>query len=391
MLENPWKISLYSPASLTAGDAGHYLGDVWSLQSLALTVRHNVASTAVIAVGLGDAVAPALMSDGVRAKIWRNGELLFTGRIDSVSVNGPWFKGLVQATLISDWEIMHDFITHPYGLSTEGTDPQQYWKYTGAAEDAVKELLSTMTNKWGFSSLGVEVSTHRGSTVSISSRYEDLYNAIFPQFDQSGVGLKIEHNGTQLYASVYDIVDYPTVLDEDSGIVADWSFTTAAPKANKVVSGATYTPTGGGSGQFVYETAQDTASQATWGLRVAYQAADGGTSGNTLADVQAGCQSSADTQLQQSDVRNGISVKLTETGQFQYGQASGLVVGKRVTIALNGITRTDILREVQFNFSTDAGDQTVPVVGDISDDPDRNIASYLAQLKKGIKRLEVKN
>ena len=393
-LENPWKISLYAPASLWYGDGGNYLGDVWAPKSITVTVRHNASSTAVINVALGDEIAQTLIADGTRAKIWRNGELLFTGCLDTVSVNGPWVKGQVSASFIGDFSVLHQLLTHPYGNGAlpSPQDPGQYYKATGSAEDVAKDLIAANAGRWGASYL-TQAAKHTprlGSTISVSTRYEELYNALFPRFDQAGVGLTVIHDGNSLVYDVYEVTDYPKVLDEESGIVADWSFATASPTANLVVSGGTYTPSGGGGGQFIPKTASDPASQGTWGVRVSYRQADGGTSSSTLTDVENAAQSAANDGLEELAGKNGISVKLTQTGQFQYGAATGLVVGKRVTIALNGITRTDILREVQFTFDTSVGDQTIPVVGDIRDDPDKNIGAYLSQLKRGIKRLEVK-
>ena len=106
------------------------------------------------------------------------------------------------------------------------------------------------------------------------------------------------------------------------------------------------------------------------------------------ADTDTVLVSRAQEELTDKAPKSGFAIHLSETEHFQYGK-DGLVVGAQVTISINGITRTDILREVTLSYSRDDGLETTPVVGDIQDSPERTIANFLARLKKGITDLKV--
>jgi hypothetical protein len=386
-MDNPYVISVYSAGSF-AGDAGHWVADVWALEKLLITLRHNATSTAAITVAMSDPAAGALIDPGARIKIWKSGQLLMTGILDLTEGSGPSFSGSVTATFNSDFAILHHLVTFPHLNGGDPTDAQLYWKMSGAAETVAKTLISQNVANRGLSYVSVVSSSGRGDTIDVKTRFEEIYNAIYPQVDNANIGLTAVHDGSHIVIDAYAVTDFPEVLDEESGIVANWSFSSAAPTANRVYAGATYNATGV-PGRFELESATDTASVAVWATRESYRAAQGG-SGTTESDVIAACQAEADAGVKDLGERNGISVKLTDSGMFKYGADSGLVVGKRVTVALAGVTRTDVLREVQFEFSPSVGDQTTPVVGDISGDPDHNLAAYIASLRKGIKRLEAR-
>lgn len=381
-------ITVYGPGSF-AGDAGHWAADVWAFEKLLVTLRHNATSTAAITVALNDPAASALIEPGARIKIWKSGQLLMTGVLDLTNGQGPSFSGTVTATFNSDFAILHHLITFPQLNGGDATDANLYWKMNGAAETVAKTLISQNVTNRALSYVSVASSSGRGSTIDVKTRFEEIYNALYPQTDHANIGLTAVHDGTHIVIDAYAVTDFPEVLDEASGIVDNWSFSSAAPTANLVYAGATWNASGV-PGHFELVSAQNATSRGAWGTRESYKAAQGG-SGTTEADVIAACHAEADAGVVDLAERNGISIKLTDSGMFKYGTDTGLVVGKRVTVALAGVTRTDILREVQFEFSPTAGDQTTPVVGDISGDPDHNLAAYIASLRKGIKRLEARN
>jgi hypothetical protein len=387
VFENPYVITVYSAGSF-AGDAGHWAADVWAFEKLQITLRHNATSTAAITVAMSDPAAGALIEPGARIKIWKSGQLLMTGVLDLVSGQGPSFSGSVTATFNSDFAILHHLVTFPQLAGGSLTDGNLYWKMNGAAETVAKTLISENVADRGLSYVSIVSSSGRGSTIDVKTRFEELYNALYPQVDNADIGLTAVHDGTHIVIDAYAVTDFPEILDEASGVVDNWSFSSAAPTANLVWAGASYNPSGS-PGVFEVESAQDATSRGVWGTRESYKAAQGG-SGTTEADVIAACHAEADAGVLALGERNGISIKLTDSGMFKYGVDSGLLVGKRVTVALAGVTRTDILREVQFDFSPSTGDQTTPVVGDISGDPDHNLAAYIASLRKGIKRLEAR-
>lgn len=391
--ESPWRIRLYKAASLWNGDAGNVAGDIWAPKELTVTLRWNRVSTAVVSVALGDPAVDALLADGTRIKIWRSGELVFTGTIDLLEVNGPSSFGQVRATFQSDWLVLHELISHPYGSGPTGNDPGFHYKNSGSAEAVVKDLISQNATKWGAGYVYVAPlnSPALGGTVSISTRFEELQAVLMPLVDQQDVGITAVHDGTRIVFDCAPVLPFTRVLDEASGIVANWSLSAASPSSTKVISGGSYQDTGSTTSKWTETVAVDSARVDTWGVRVNFQTPDAGQSGNTLDVVSAATTQAAQVGLKAGVAKNGISVQLSETGTFEYGQASGLLVGRRVSIDLEGVQRTDVLREVQFTYTADKGDKTVPVVGDIANDPDSNLHAFLNSVKKGIKRLEVKN
>jgi hypothetical protein len=114
----------------------------------------------------------------------------------------------------------------------------------------------------------------------------------------------------------------------------------------------------------------------------------GSTSESTNAERLVALTAEAQEVLDENVPKAGFAVRLSETGTFKYGE-NGLVVGAMVVISVGGVTRTDYLREVTMTYSRDRGVEVTPVVGDIQDNPDRVIASFLARLKKSINDLKV--
>jgi hypothetical protein len=92
--------------------------------------------------------------------------------------------------------------------------------------------------------------------------------------------------------------------------------------------------------------------------------------------------------LSEGSPKFGFALTLAETESFRYG-GKGVHVGDRVTVDLGFATRTDILREATISWTAAEGINVTPLVGELQDNPDRALGSFLRSLRKGISDLKV--
>ena len=415
---NPYKISIFARNNFTsesAGTIGAWVCDVRAPISLRLSLRHNDASVAEIVVAYDDPTVEFLVADGARAMIWKDGELLFTGVLNLVAGEGPTIDGRLTATFISDFNMLRQVVTFPYAgqsLPASGyEDPEKYWEMTGPAETVAKALLTQNLARhpvWASTFLDLRPTAGLGSSITVRTRYETLHEVLVDAVDKAGIGLSFTRrlSDGKIVVDAYAVTDFPHVLDESSGIVSNWSYSSAPPAATWFYSGATWqysydvttaAPTAYDPDHTETKTIQEPRhlrasgsdpSYHEWGIREAYKAAQGGQDFDVKANVEQAIADEVAAQVADAGARSGLSITLSPNGQYQYGAASGLYVGMRVTLNIGGATRTDILRQVDMEFTHDNGDVVSPTVGDVQDDPDKNLLRFLATLRKNLHRLE---
>lgn len=347
--------------------------------TLVVTPRFNETGTGTLVVEIDHHAMPALMEDGARIVIELRGDFLMSGKIHRREAQGPAVDGTMSIFFKDDFRLLHQILGYPVPTASLTGQTSEYATYTGKAETILKNAVrANMVTRLGLD-VTVAPDLARGGNVpnGVALRFHPLYEKLFPAIEQAGLGVTFKQTGNTIVCDVFDPPVFPRTLTESSGVITTWSWASDDPTAIHVVAG------GQGDGKArVFREVADTELYVAHNdmVEVFRDARD--------ADTLAVLDARAYESLTEGEARSGFAVELSETEHFQYGQ-DGLVVGAQVTIGIGFVTRTDILREVTLSYTRDQGLVATPLVGNVSDSPDRTIANFLARLKKGVTDLKV--
>lgn len=371
-MENPFTLELYDKDFAFKGYIGNPI-------ALTVTPRWNETGTAMVMIDANHKNAGVITTPGARMVIKKDGLFIMSGKIHLTQGDGPEVSSSLTFYLKSDFRLLHQVTGWPVPTAALTAQTSEYAKYTGNAETIVKNIINANI----VTRLGMDVTCatnqNRGATIpdGISLRFHTLYEKLFPVVEQAGIGITFEQVGTGIVCDVVEPVDFAYELTEESGALAEWSWTSADPTATRVIAGGQ----GDGTAR-VFRSVVNTALETDHNdvIEVFRDARD--------ADTAAIVTSRAQESLDEGAPKSGFTVKLAETETFRYGQ-NGLVVGAMVTVSIGGVTRTDVLREVTMSFTSENGVEVTPLVGEVRDNPDRTIANFLARLKKSVSDLKV--
>jgi hypothetical protein len=379
-MENPFVLMIYNKDFEFQG----YLGNPINL---AVTPRFNETGTATVEIDLDHRLAPAILAEGSRIVISKDGTFVLSGRIYQKNAEGPAVKGTLKFFVKSDFRTMHQVLGWPLPGSALADQGNGAYDITGNAEAALKTIVqANMVSRLGLP-ITVAASAGRGATLpaGIDIRFHPLYEKLFPAIEQAGLGVTFEQSGAGIVMDVFEPPVYPFVLSEESGVLQWWSWSASDATATRVISEGN----GEATDSVLYAQATDADLETAYNdaIEVHRRGSNGSSSEDTDAERLVNLAADAAEALAENAPKAGFAVRLSETGTFRYGE-DNLVVGALVTISVGGVTRTDYLREVTMTYSRDRGVEVTPVVGDIQDNPDRVIASFLARLKKSINDLK---
>jgi hypothetical protein len=377
-MENPFELMIYDKDFVFKGYIGNPI-------NLAVTPRFNETGTATVEIDLNHRMTADVLAEGSRIVIRKDGKFVLSGKIYQKNAEGPAVKGTLKFFVKSDFRGMHQVLGWPLpgsALSAQGTSP---YNITGNAEAALKTIVqANMVSRLGLP-ITVAPDQGRGAALpaGIDIRFHPLYEKLFPAIELAGLGVTFEQQGAGIVMDVFTPPVYPFVLSEESGVLQWWSWSASDATATRVIAEGNGEATDSKLFVQVINTELEDANNDAIEVFRNGSTSDG-TDGDRLAKLTADAQEALDENVPKA----GFAVRLSETGTFRYGE-NNLVVGALVTISVGGVTRTDYLREVTMTYSRDRGVEVTPVVGDIQDNPDRVIASFLARLKKSINDLKV--
>jgi hypothetical protein len=379
-MENPFVLMIYDKDFEFQGYIGNPI-------NLAVTPRFNETGTATIEIDLDHRLAPAILAEGSRIVITKDDRFVLSGRIYQKNAEGPAVKGSLKFFVKSDFRTMHQVLGWPLPGSALADQGIGTYAITGNAEAAVKAIIgANMVSRLGLP-ITVAASAGRGATLpaGIDIRFHPLYEKLFPAIEQAGLGVTFEQSGAGIVMDVFEPPVYPFILSEESGVLQWWSWSASDATATRVITECS----GEATDSVLYAQAIDADLETAYNdaVEVHRRGSTGSGSEDTDAERLTNLAADAAEALAENAPKAGFAVRLSETGTFRYGE-DNLVVGALVTISVGGVTRTDYLREVTMTFSRDRGVEVTPVVGDIQDNPDRVIASFLARLKKSINDLK---
>jgi hypothetical protein len=371
-VENPFTLKIYDKNF-------DYVGHIGNPISLVVTPRWCDIGTATIVVDLDHRHAPDLFATGARMVIEKDGVFVMSGKVTTTMGEGPTVTAALTVSLKSDFRLLHNVLGWPVPSAAISAQTSEYAKYTGNAETIVKAVVTAnMITRLGMP-VTCPTNQNRGATVTdgISFRFHSLYEKLLPTIEKAGLGIDLRQSGAGIVCEVYEPSVYDPILTEESGVLQWWSWTSVDPTATRVVAGGQ-----GEAAARVFRTAVDSTLETAHHdiVEVFKEATD--------ADTAAVLTTRANEALAEGVGKSGFAVRLSETENFRYG-VNGLVVGAMVTVDVGGVTRTDVLREVTMTYSRARGVEVVPVVGEVTDNPDKTIAQFLSRLKKSVSDLKV--
>ncbi|MFF0942685.1 hypothetical protein ACFYE2_00445 [Kocuria sp. CPCC 205300] len=374
-MESPFKIAVYDKHLTRRG----WIGDPIAVS---FTPAHNRPGQVEISIPTDHIRLPDVMAKGARIVTTYDGAETISGPVRGLSGKGPAQQGTVTVIVEDDLRLLWRVLgwaapTRP--VTQQGDDETAYWRATGVAETVLKNVVrANAVTRLG---LPVRIATDLGRGVvipgGVSLRFHPIADRVLTQVEQAGLGVSVVQDGsarqgTGLVLDVYEPKVYPRALTEAGGTLVDWSWNQSPPEATRVVAG------GAGEGTArAFQTAVDAAREAEFGdlIEVFRDARDAETTAILTARAQETLTDGAPT--------SGLSVTLAETGVFRYGGAHGVRVGDTVTARIGAGTEiTDVLRSATISWTADNGLTVVPTVGEITDDPDQEVADAIQALAR---------
>lgn len=351
--------------------------------ALSATVRHNLTSTLSMSVPIGHRRIEELWEDGARLKVLFKGEHLISGPITADNLETDGATGLYTVTVEDDLRILWDILGWPVpGSLISNQSAAEYRTYTGDAETIVKTAVAENgVSRMAFPGLSVAANLHRGATIpgGIPLRMHPLADQLFPAVEDAGIGVSVKQEGAGLVLDVYERATHPRTLSVKGRTLKQVSMNRTRPTKSRVVIG------GQGEGTARnFRLLTDTAREAQYGMRA--ETFRDARDDNTPAVMDARGQET----LNENGPKNGVSLTLAGAGIFQYGPG-GFHVGDRVPVKVqDGITITEVIRECKLTWTSKDYATSEPVIGEITDQPERITAQRLAALSRGQRNQETR-
>lgn len=380
------------PFTLTAYDKDYaHKGPVPAPRKISAMVRRNAPGQVNFELDSDHARVDALTAPGARCTLdYRpHPDLplmrLLSGTVDEVKGSGSSNATVRTFTILDDWTVLNEIIgwPNPTGTAAQQGDDEAYYTVRGPAEDVLCNIVSVNAARQGVR-LTVPASSGRGAAITTSVRFHPLSDRLFPAVDLAGIGVRVVQEGTTRVLRVYTPTIYPRTLTEGSGVVQSGTYATSPPTLTRVTIGAG----GQGTARLVREYV-DTAREALWGIRKS-AFIDARDIAIDNPNLEAILSQRATEALAAGAPKASLKVELIEAGKFRFGVSFAL--GDEVSIQLGGgaPVLTDIVREVDLEWSVDTGLVVTPRVGDWQDSQTDDLYKLVAKAMRSSRDAEAR-
>lgn len=349
------------------------LGWIADPLSVTCTLRHNAVSTAQVVTSHDHYRLDVLAANGARAVVEYEDQPVMSGRIRTrEGDSGP--PGFATFQVIGDLRLLRQVLGWPVPTSPVASQGQEHDVRSGTAESVIKGYVTAnMVNRLAMP-VTVAANQGRGSTVTARLRFQPLAD-VLPIVDPAGIGVTIEQFGSGLLMDVYATSTYPRALSEQGATVHNWTWSSADPEMTRVVVGGQ----GDGTAR-VFRSVVNSSRETAW-----HDIYEGFADARDL-DTTTELDERGGEILAENGPTAGLSLTLSESQGFRFGEHIRL--GDTIPVELaNGVTVTDVLREVAINWSRDNGLVITPSVGDRTDDPDVILVRAVADLARRVRQV----
>jgi len=374
----PYRVTIRDATMVERGELGR-------MTDLKVIPRFNDVGAFEINMPFSDPKAQ-LIAKGGWLEFLSNDNTLMVGNIRGVKVveDENNVGGTLTAYGPSAEQIIADRLAYQVPTSaapSQGSD--DYDNRTGTAETIIKQYVNLNAGPGALAArqvntLVIETDLARGTSVKGSARMTNLLTLCQELASAGGLGFRVVFNASdQLEFQVYVPTDRSgsAKFGIELGNLVSYEFTQEASKSSCAIVG------GGGDGTArVFREINDTTAQTAWSNRSETFIDQRDTTDTTELD-QAGTQETVD-----NGPVNGLSIKTADTPNLQFNVSYFL--GDLVSIPKANVT--DVLREVEINWTADDGPSTSSTVGTSSTTGTLQMLKKLAALDAKVAALEAK-
>lgn len=373
----PYGIDVRSPSMVPVGRLGR-------ITSLKVTPRFNAVGAFEMTLPFQDPKAQ-LLNKGCWVQFTSNDNVVLAGQIRGRKIieDESNIGGTLTVYGPSAEQIIADHLAYqvPTSVATsQGAD--DYDNRTGAAESVIKAYVNmnagpgALFARRSITPVSIEWDQGRGSTVKASARMDNLLELIAGLCTAGGLGFRVVFgSGNTLEFQVYAPVDRSgsAKFGAELGNLVSYEYTEEASTATAAVIG------GGGDGiSRTFREIVDTTAQTEWTHRTEVFLDQRDTTDAAELD-----QAGAAAVVEKGPVK-GLAIKTADTPNLRFNREYYL--GDRVSVPAAGIT--DILREVEIEWSADKGPSTSSTVGTASTTGSLKMLTLLDDLNYRVAALE---
>lgn len=359
-------------------------GDIGRATALKLIPRFLDVGAFELTVPLADPKAPLLVKGGY-LEFFSGSESILAGQIRGrkLIVDENNVGGTLTVYGPSAEQVVADRLAFqvPTAVATS-QGAADYDRRSGAAETVVKGYVNLNAGPGAIvsrrvSGLSMETDLGRGASVKGSARMTNLVELIAPLCLSGGIGWRVRFNGDNLEFQVYVPSDKSgkAKFGSDLGNLVSFEQTEEAAKTNTAIVG------GQGEGTLrVFREIQDFPAVAEWNNRTE-SFVDRRDSTDTVELDQAGTEET----VSNGPVK-GLAIKTVDTPNLLFYR--DYFLGDKVSIPEASIT--DILREIEINWTADQGPSAETTVGSASTTGTMKMIQQLDKLTAQVEALQAK-
>jgi hypothetical protein len=360
-------------------------GEMSRLSSLKLIPRFNDVGAFEVVIPFADPKAPLLVKGGW-LEFTSNDNAIMAGQIRGYKLTQDDSNpgGTLTVYGPSAEQVLADRLAYQVpGSAATSQGADDYDNRNAAGETVIKGYVNANAGPGALAArrttnFVIATDTGLGTTVKGSARMTNLLELCAELATASGLGFRVVFNAVgQLEFRVFVPTDKSgsAKFGTSLGNLVSFESTQEAAKTNCAIIG------GGGDGTArTFREINDTAAQTLWSNR-SETFIDRRDSTDTVELDQAGTE-----EIVNNGPVNGLSIKTADTPNLQFYR--DYFLGDKVSIPQAGIT--DVLREVEINWSAADGPSTESTVGTAATTGTLKMLDQLAALNAKVAALEAK-
>lgn len=357
--------------------------EIDQFSSLTMVLRHRRLSGWVLELGADTPAAVALMAPGAGIVVVRDGTTILSGPRTFFTRRWTSEGDVLTVEGVDDLILVADRTAHPdpaNGIVGNVTG-QEHDVRTGTLEDVVNAYVEANLGPTALLSrrapgLSVAASQGRGGTVTGRARWQNLLSfvdGLAVSGGDLGYSITDQLDGT-LQFSCFEPAELggSVIFAPEFGNLASFSYSDGRPAASAAIIA------GGGEGlsRAYVETVADSA--ALWGRVEEFGDRRDTTDLSELAQA-------ADELLEERAPVSGLTIVPLDVAAITYGVDYS--VGDQVTVRVDGVDLTEIVREVTITIDP-AGETITPTVTTPSGSSSLALFDEIRRLRSGVRNLE---
>lgn len=368
--------------------------------SLDLVSRFNAVGTWELRLDRRAAAAKALTEPGAGIIVYRDDLVVLSGPVKRVERQRDRSKDVLVINGTDDNVWLERRVASPQpGTLKPPYNTSEFDKRNGISSTVVWQYVNVNLGPGALPSRRLPLLTMAtdplvGNAVKGTARWETLLDLISDLAVPGGeVGFKIDWQPGGLVFSVYEPDDKTgsVVFSEELGNLTSFSYSIEAPTLTYVFGGGE----GQGKARLIYED-QDAAQTARWG-RIE-QFVDINTTQEPLPANPTAAQIAARDKELKEDIAQemakalaeggeklGIEIAPVDTSSLSYG--ADYVLGDRVSVVIDDVVLSQIVREVHLKLTPRGPQVLVPVLGTPGRKELLRLMGEVRQLKKSTRQL----